>query len=96
METQDFARHAPGLIGSVVALLWVRDTWKRSVACVGGGMASSYYVSPSVVVWTSADPSLAGFLVGLFSVAVAAKLFETIDAVQPRSVIDRILRKIGI
>jgi hypothetical protein len=44
----------------------------------------------------NADHGLSGFLTGLFSMAISAKLFETIDAVRSSDLLDRVLKKFGV
>ena len=88
--------HAPGLLGSIAAMLWIRDTWPRRIAYIAAGAIASHYGAPVIARWLDADPSLAGFLVGLFSMACCAKLFEAIEALSPKKLIDRILTKVGL
>lgn len=96
MDTQEIARHAPGLLGAITATLWIKDTWPRRIAYVVAGAAASHYAAPQVAGWTGTDIALAGFLVGLFSMAVAAKVFETVESVKASDLVDRILRKVGL
>ena len=95
-NSSDLTPHAPGLFGSLAALLWIKDTWPRRIGYVLTGTAASHYCAPSIAMWTGADLALAGFLVGLFSMAVAAKLFESIEALKPADAINRLLTRLGL
>ena len=88
----ELSKHAPGFIGSLTALLFIRPSscW-RAAGLLLAGAASSMYGGPYVVIWLSADPGLAGWLVGLFGMATVAKVYEVLEAVRPKTVIDRIL-----
>lgn len=92
----EVTRHTPGLLGAIAATLWIKDTWPRRVAYVAVGSIASHYGSPSVAAWLASDPALSGFLVGLFSMACAAKAFEALEALSPKVLIDRILTRLGL
>jgi hypothetical protein len=83
----------PGLIGSLIALLWIKDTWPRRIAFFAAGAATSYYGSPFIAKWTNLDKGLAGFLVGLLGMAIAVKVFETLAALQPGDILRRWMEK---
>jgi hypothetical protein len=84
-------RHAPGFLGAVAALLWVRDTWPRRVVYTLAGMAASYYGAPPAAAFAQSPEGLVGFFMGLFSMAVAAKVFELIEAVKPKAIVAALL-----
>ena len=92
----EITKHAPGLLGSLVAVFLIKDTWSRRLVLLIAGVAAAAYGAPHVSLRSGADAELAGFLTGLFSMAVAAKLIEVIDAVKPSDLIDRILKRIGL
>ena len=48
----------------------------RQLRLLLAGAASSMYGGPYVVIWLSADPGLAGWLVGLFGMATVAKALQ--------------------
>lgn len=86
----------PGAVGAVVALAWINGTrMQRSVSLIGG-VAASYYGAARVASMLNVEQGLAGFLVGLFGMAIAAKLFEAIAALNLARAVDRVLRKWGI
>lgn len=79
----------PGMLGAMLALRWVEGTpLQRATSFVGGAIAS-YYGAPFVARALSVDTGLAGFVVGLFGMACAAKIFETIAALNIAGMIER-------
>lgn len=92
----DLSRHAPGAIGALISVFLIRDTWPRRVGLFIAGVAAAYYVGPYVAQALKIDAELAGFLIGLFSMAVMAKIMEVIEALQPKEVLDRIFKKLGM
>jgi hypothetical protein len=95
IDGSDVSRHAPGVLGSLAALLWIKDTWPRRMGYVLAGSAASHYASPYAALLLNTDQGLAGFLIGLFSMAVAAKCFETIESVKAAEMFDRLLKRWG-
>lgn len=73
----ELAKLAPGFIGSVGAMLWIKGTWPRRIALVVLGSATSYYASPYFVARMGMDHGLAGLLVGLFGMSVVDSVFNT-------------------
>lgn len=69
----------PGAAGSLLALTWMQGTWKRKVPMFLGGFALSFFASPSAAAWAGTNMGLAGFLLGLFGMAVVDKIFTTWD-----------------
>ena len=94
----EFSDHAPGLVGSLGALIFLRGPWQKMLGFVAAGWAASYYVGPTVARWVGAggdDTSSIGFMDGFFSMALAAKVFEVIAAFEPQKLWDRLLSRIG-
>lgn len=96
MDAHEFSRHAPGFLGSVAAMLFIKDTWPRRVGYMLAGVAASHYASGAVAAATRLDEGLAGFLVGLFSMAVAAKLFEALETLKSADLIERLMKRVGL
>lgn len=67
----------PGVIGSVGALLWIDGSWPRKVAMVVLGSFTSYYAGDWVISATGMNPKLAGFIIGLFGMAVVDSVFKS-------------------
>jgi len=87
---------APGAIGALVALGWVGGSlWQRASSFVGGA-GTAYYGSPLAATWLGASEGLSGFMLGLFGMALAARVFEAIAAFPIARVVDWVLRRFGM
>jgi hypothetical protein len=95
-DPTELTKHAPDFLGSLTAMFLLKNTWPRRIALFIAGMGAAYYGSPYVAGHTGADPSLSGYLTGLFSMAIVAKIFESIEALQPQDLINRILQRLGL
>lgn len=73
--------HAAGPLGAALALLWSKAGWRRSIALFVGGSAAAFYGSPYVAAVLGMPEGLTGLLLGLVSMSLAAKLFETLERV---------------
>ena len=96
LEQSDMVKHAPGIVGSLTAVFLLKDTWPRRFVLFFAGWASAHFIAPSVVNFLSVDAEVAGFLTGLFSMAIVAKSFAIVEAVQPKELLDRFLKRWGI
>lgn len=87
-----------GLVGSIVSVGFLRNaTWPRRIALVLGGYAAAHTLSPQTAIWLGAeDTGGIGFMLGLFSMAIVAQVFAMIDAIEPRDLLDRLLRRVGL
>lgn len=72
----ELAKLTPGAVGSFVSMLWIKETWPRKSVMFLAGAAMSHYGSPTVSKWSGLDPGFTGFLVGLFGMAIVAKIFD--------------------
>lgn len=70
------AKALPGVIGSAIALAWIKDTIPRKAVMFIGGAALSYFASDAAATWFGGNVGLAGFLLGLFGMAGVNKIFE--------------------
>jgi hypothetical protein len=97
MDWKDHATTAaPGLLGALVALRWVGGTpWQLAAAFVGGS-AASFYGTGHLVAWSGANPGLSGFLIGLFGMATASRVFEAIAAIPIARVVEKVLHRLGL
>ena len=96
-ENNEIVRGTPGLIGAISAMLWLKETWLRRASSVIAGSAASYYGTPfGLTLFSSLDSNLMGFLIGLFGMAIAIKLFETLEQFPTKSIVDRVLTKLGL
>lgn len=69
----------PGVAGTLTALLFVRDDgWKRVVGTCIAGAVIAKIVGPSAAVVMHSSPAVAGYVTGLFGMAIVAKVFDMI------------------
>lgn len=75
------AKLAAGIAGSVVSLRFVQGSVLERVFMGIGGAALSYYATTPVSIWAGVRDAegLVGFLIGLFGMAVMAKVYEVIQ-----------------
>ena len=74
----EFQKAVPGVAGSITALLFFRDGWKRAIGtCIAGAFIAKI-LGPVVADVMRSGPEVAGYVTGLFGMAVVAKLFEMI------------------
>lgn len=89
-------RGLPGALGAIVALRWITGTPMQRMASFIGGVAASRYGADHAAAWMGTSAGLTGFLIGLFGMAVAAKVFEAIAAFDLGGTLSRLLRKWGL
>jgi hypothetical protein len=72
----------PGVVGSATALLFFRgESKKRAIGtCVAGAILANI-VGPMAADIMHSSLTVAGYVTGLFGMAVVAKIFEMIDGV---------------
>lgn len=68
-----------GVAGAVVSMRFLQGTFIERAALAAGGAALSYYASPHVSFKTGLPEGLAGFLIGMFGMAVLSKIWEWIQ-----------------
>jgi len=91
-QFQGLEKLAPGLIGSIGALLWIKGTWPRRIAMMVLGSAASYYGAPHVSNLFNMGEGLAGFLVGLFGMSVVDSVFKTWQDLGLTSIVREFIR----
>jgi hypothetical protein len=91
----EILKAVPGTLGALVALRWISGTPMQRVTSFAGGVSAAYYGAPHVANLLGVETGLAGFLVGLFGMAIAAKVFEAIVSLNISAVVARLLRKWG-
>jgi len=94
--TEEIVRAVPGAIGALVALRWLGGTPWQVAASLLGGAAGSYYGTPQIVSFMGTTPGLTGFLLGLFGMAVVARVFDAIQVMEIGRVVNALLRKWGM
>lgn len=90
-----------GVAGAFVSLRFVQGTMPERLTMAGGGAALSYYATPPAAAWLgmASAEGLVGFLVGLFGMAVVAKIYDAIQglpaAAMAKQAWESVLRRIG-
>jgi hypothetical protein len=79
----------PATVGALVSLrfLKIEGTFNK-IATTLGGIAASYYAADPVAHWLGAPEGLIGFGLGLFGMAVIAKGFEIVAAINAQGFAD--------
>ncbi len=74
------AKLIAGLAGSVVSLRFVQGSVSERIIMAIGGCGLSYYASTPAASWIGVSDAegLVGFLIGLFGMAIMAKIYEII------------------
>lgn len=75
LDHPEVAKVAPGALGALVSLMWIRDTWPRRLAMFGAGAAFARFGTADMSRMTGLNDGLTGFLLGLFGMAVVASVF---------------------
>ena len=68
----------PGVAGSITALLFFRDGWRRAAGTLVAGAAIAKFVGPFIAVTIGSSSEVAGYITGLFGIAIVAKIFDMI------------------
>lgn len=69
-----------GVAGAFMSLTFVKGSWPERITMAAGGAIVSLYATPLVAVKTGLPEGLSGFLLGLFGMAICAKVWEVIQA----------------
>lgn len=91
----ELGKAVPGAVGSLFSLFWIKETWPRRLAMFLGGSALSMYGTDDAARLTGLNGGFTGFLLGLFGMAMAGKLFEAWGRLELGSIVGDWLRKIA-
>lgn len=88
----------PGIAGSAVALFFMRrPPWSLVGMFIGGCLLAFFGTKwASTALGMESADGLVGFLLGLFGMALIAKLHDTIEAISPAELWDAIRKKVGL
>ena len=91
------AKALAGLAGAVVSLRFVKGSVFEKILMVIGGAALSFFGSPWVTTYMHMESaeSLVGFLMGLFGMAIVAKVYDAIQAADVSRIANSILDRIS-
>jgi len=68
-----------GVVGALLSLNFIKGTWPERLAMGFGGAVISLYATPYIAMKTGLPDGLSGFLVGMFGMAITAKIWEAIQ-----------------
>jgi hypothetical protein len=92
----ELLKAVPGTLGAIVALRWIAGTPLQRIASVIGGSGTSYYGGDYVAGVTGAHSGFVAWMLGLFGMALAHKVFESIAAFDIGKRLDKLLAKWGL
>jgi len=84
------------LAGAAISLNWVKGAWGEKLAMFVSGSLLSYYTSSFMALKTGLPEGITGFGLGLFGMAICAKLYEVIQSLPIREIWNRILAWCGL
>lgn len=89
------AKLIAGVAGAVVSLRFVQGSLTERISMCVGGAALSYYAATPTALWVGLPHAegLVGFLIGLFGMAIMAKVYEAIQATSAADILDAVKRK---
>ena len=84
----NFGKLASGVVGSLVSMNFVAGSRAKKLSMAIGGSALSYYASTPAAMFieTPTAEGLVGFLLGLFGMAIMAKVYEVIQMIDAKQV----------
>jgi len=83
-------KHAPGVLGAIGSTVFLKGfPWIQRLILVIPASALAHYGSQYLSHLTDLPEGLAGFFLGLFGIALAAKLFDTLNELTLGSVIQK-------
>ena len=89
----------PGAGGSLTALLFFRRGWPMAIALFICGIIAARYMGSMVADAMGSSREIAGYVTGLFAMAIVAKVFDIIATFDARKVSvdlwDAIMKRIG-
>jgi len=85
----------PGAAGSLLSMLFIKDTWPRRLGLFCGGAATAYFGGAWAAKFTGLDQGFAGFLLGLLGMMVFAKVVESWNKFDASGLLIEWIRKIA-
>ncbi len=100
MNIQDFdalAAKLAGVLGALVSMRYLQGSWPARLSMAGSGSLVAYYASPYLAQLLGIPEGLAGFLTGMFGMAIVSRGWEAVQAVPIgalwQAVVDRVRGK---
>lgn len=82
MEDLNLSKQIPGVLGALSAVLFLKGSWWQRVGMVLPGCVLARYAGEPLAQMLHMNESLAGYLLGLFGMAMVGKVFETWQALE--------------
>jgi hypothetical protein len=82
------AKLVAGVAGALTSTRFLKGTWPEKLTMAAGGAAFSYFAATPLSAWldTPRNEGLVGYLVGLFGMALVAKAYEVIQAMDSKQI----------
>lgn len=100
MNIQDFDAFAAkfaGLLGAAVSMRYLHGSWPARLSMAISGSLMAYYAAPYLSLMLGIPEGLAGFLTGMFGMALVSRVWEAVQATPVaalwQAVIDRVRGK---
>jgi len=87
------AKLGASFLGSLISLRFIKGTKIEIVLMFIGGVAVSFYSTDPVASWINGGPQtmgLVGFFLGLLGMTVVSKLYEVINSIETKFVVEAI------
>ncbi len=95
MNPDAWAVKLAGLVGAVVSMQFLQGSWPARVNLALSGAAISYFAAPYLSAKIGLPEGLTGFLLGLFGMAVASRVWEWIQTTPVAELWQLLLAKLG-
>ena len=76
MQWDEIATKLAGVAGALVSTRFLSGTWPQKLATAASGAIASFFATPYVVAKLSLPEGFAGFLVGLFGMAILSRTWD--------------------
>ena len=83
----------PGAGGSLIALLWLKESKARGAALWAAGSFVAYYAAPVLAKYLTLNEGVCGLFIGLFSMALVNKAFEVLQSMPLGQIIQEWISK---
>lgn len=100
MNIQDFDAFAAkfaGVLGAAVSMRYLQGSWPARLSMAVSGSLVAYYAAPYLSLLLGIPEGLAGFLTGMFGMAIVSRAWEAVQAAPVgalwQAVIDRVRGK---
>ncbi|MBC9904836.1 hypothetical protein DXK93_11335 [Achromobacter sp. K91] len=97
MNIQDFdalAAKLAGVLGAAVSMRYLQGSWPARLSMAASGSLVAYYAAPYLSLLLEIPEGLAGFLTGMFGMAIVSRGWEVVQTVPIgalwQAVIDRV------